>query len=252
MERYFIELGFDGFPFNGWQKQPNATTIQELLEKAMATLLRQPIEVTGAGRTDTQVHATSYTAHFDTPDQLSTEQRTDLIYRLNRILPPEIAVYNIHHVKPDIHARFSALSRSYEYHIARIKSPFLVNRAWFMDRPVDLGKMQNACNILRKHDDFECFSKSNTQVNHYRCKIFEADWEERGQLLVFKITADRFLRNMVRAIVGTMMDVGSGKLSIADFEKVLESRNRSKAGYSVPGYGLYFMGAGYEPDIFLD
>jgi tRNA pseudouridine38-40 synthase len=249
--RYFIELSFDGTHYHGWQIQPNSVSIQQTLSEAASAVLREEISFTGCGRTDTGVHAVNYTAHFDTafsPDRL---KETDLIYKLNRMIPSDIAVNSIRLVKPDAHARFSALNRSYNYLIIRRKDPFLVNRAWLMERDLDFEAMQQATRLLFSFEDFEAFSKVNTQVNHFRCKILEAEWTQEDHIWKFHIKADRFLRNMVRAIVGTLTDVGLGKIDLQQMEDIIKSKNRSNAGYSVPGCGLYFMGAEYPPEIYL-
>ena len=249
--RYFIELSFDGTHYHGWQIQPNSVSIQQTLSEAASVVLREEISFTGCGRTDTGVHAVNYTAHFDTtfsPDRLNS---TDLVYKLNRMIPSEIAVNGIRLVKPDTHARFSALSRSYNYLILRRQDPFRVNRAWLMERDLDFDAMQQATRLLYSFEDFEAFSKVNTQVNHFRCKILEAEWTKEDHIWKFHIKADRFLRNMVRAIVGTITDVGLGKIDLQQMEDIINSKNRSNAGYSVPGCGLYFMGAEYPGDIYL-
>lgn len=248
--RYFIHLCFDGTRYNGWQIQPAAATIQDTLEKALTTLLQVQTTLTGAGRTDSGVHAKHYTAHFDTQIVLSENDKHQIAYKLNRLLPHDIAVLGIQEVKPTAHARFSAISRSYEYIITRKKDPFLISKAWQLERQLDLGIMKKFCQILREFDDFESFSKVNTQVNNFRCRIMECGWREEKNLLIFTVKADRFLRNMVRAIVGTMTEGGLGKINEQQFRQIIESKNRSRAGYSVPGSGLYFMGADYPADIY--
>ncbi len=250
--RYFIDLAYDGTHYHGWQVQPNAVSVQQTVGQALTTLLKEDTGLTGTGRTDTEVHARLFTAHFDThsPPSLLLEE-LDLVYKLNRILPPDISIYQLRQVQPDAHARFSAISRTYQYIISRRKDPFLVSRAWHMERPLDFDAMQQAASLLLRFEDFEAFSRSNTQVKHYRCKIMEAYWEQNGSEWLFHIKADRFLRNMVRAIVGTLTDVGRGKITLADMEQIIKSKNRSNAGYSVPGYGLYFMGAEFPAEIFV-
>ncbi len=248
--RYFIELSFDGTAYHGWQIQPNALTVQQTLEEAFFTILRQKTGFTGAGRTDTGVHALSYMAHFDADLSGSGLAPAGLIYKVNCILPPDIAIKTIRPVQPDAHARFSALWRNYEYRITLHKDPFLVGRAWRIPHPPDLDMIRQATQILFEYSDYECFSKSNTQVNNYRCRIMEASWVEENSLIIFRIKADRFLRNMVRAIVGTLMNVGTGKINLTDLRAIIESKNRSNAGYSVPGYGLYFTGAGYPDEVY--
>ena len=249
--RYFTELSFDGTRYHGWQIQPNSLSVQQTLSEAASTVLREEISFTGCGRTDTGVHAENYTAHFDTkfsPEQL---KETDLVYKLNRMIPADVAVHNIRLVKADAHARFSALSRSYIYFICTRKDPFWVNRAWLMERDLDFDAMQKAARLLFSFNDFEAFTKVNTQVNHFRCRVMEAGWTQEDHIWKFHIKADRFLRNMVRAIVGTITNVGLGKIDLHQLEEIIKSKNRSNAGYSVPGCGLYFMGAEYPPEIYL-
>lgn len=249
--RYFMGLRFIGSGFCGWQIQKGQPSIQQTIEDALAILVKEKISLTGAGRTDTGVHALNYTAHFDcaiTPDKIGA---LNLIYRLNRILPPTIAVNGLTHVSKDAHARFSAIGRTYNYLICRQKDPFWHDRAWILERELNIEAMREAAELLLNFQDFKCFSKSNTQVKNYFCKISEVSFREDGHILIFQITSDRFLRNMVRAIVGTLADIGMGKLDKEGFVKIIESRNRSNAGYSVPGHGLYFRGAKYEESIFL-
>ncbi len=249
--RYFLELGFDGTAYHGWQIQPNAISIQQILDEAISMVLREKINLTGAGRTDAGVHAKRYTAHFNSLHSPALLHKTDLVYKLNHLLPPDIALYNLYPVREDAHARYSAISRSYEYRISRRKDPFLINKAWLQERKMDFEAIQEATAILFEYEDFECFSKSNTQVNNYRCKIVEAHWRKEEHQWIFTIRANRFLRNMVRAIVGTLADVGLGKINAEQMKQIIESKNRSNAGYSVPGCGLYFMGAEYDRSILL-
>lgn len=251
-QRYFVEITFDGTAYCGWQIQPNVASVQETLEKAFSTILRQKTDVTGAGRTDTGVHALSYTAHFDADFSRVSLSTADFAYKINSILPPDIAIKSVTPVHKDAHARFSAVWRSYEYRITLIKNPFLINRAWRISYIPDLEILQQASQILIEYNDFECFSKSNTQVNNYQCKIFKTFWKQENNMLIFHITANRFLRNMVRAIVGTLMDAGTGKIMLNDLRSIIESKNRSKAGFSVPGCGLYFAGASYPEEVFID
>jgi len=251
INRYFLHLSFDGTAYHGWQVQPNAVTVQQILNEKLTLLLGVDTMLTGSGRTDTGVHARHYTAHFDASRHLSVSQAHDLTYKLNCILPPDIAILGIQQVKNDAHARFSALSRSYEYIICTAKNPFMINRAWRQERPLNIEAMQTASKILLEYDDFECFSRSNTQVNNYLCKLTEANWRQEENLLIFHISANRFLRNMVRAIVGTIAEVGLGKIAPDAIRTIIQSRSRSKAGYSVPGCGLYFLGAVYPPDVYV-
>jgi tRNA pseudouridine38-40 synthase len=252
LHRYFIRLSYDGSPFLGWQRQAgDAPTVQQAIEDVLAMLLKQPVEVTGAGRTDTGVHARCYYAHFDSSLTPKEMLRRQLPYKLNKILPHEIAISDIIPVQEDAHARFSALSRTYQYLISTQKDPFLHQRAWLFERRLDISAMQHAANLLLNIEDFACFSKSNTQVKTTLCQVSKAKWTQQGPLLVFEISANRFLRNMVRAVVGTLVDIGLQKINLEDFQGILDSRDRRKAGYSVPGYGLYLTGIEYPPDIWL-
>lgn len=248
--RYFIYLSYLGIRFKGWQKQPNTITVQQTLEEALSLLLKEPTEITGTGRTDTEVHAKEYTAHFDYTNLLSEKEKAQLCYKLNRILPRDISVKKIKNVNSDAHARFNAIKRSYEYIICRKKDPFWIDRAWQLEIPLNFDLMQEASQILMEYSDFESFSKSNTQVKNYLCTLTESTWEKRQHFWVYKISSNRFLRNMIRAIVGTMTDIGAEKLNLDAFRKVIESKDRKNAGYSVPGYGLYFLGAEYDTALF--
>jgi tRNA pseudouridine38-40 synthase len=245
--RYFIEFSYKGTHYHGWQVQENAHTVQEQLEKALSLILRHPIETLGAGRTDTGVHAKQMFAQFDTAADFDKDQ---LHYQLNSLLPNDIAVKNVISVHPEAHARFDAISRSYEYHICREKNPFLQEFAWFVFQDLNIKLMNDAAKILFDYIDFSSFSKSRTQTFTNNCAITEAIWKEDGEKLVFHITANRFLRNMVRAIVGTLIEIGSGKLTNEDFKKIIESKNRSNAGVSVPAHGLYLTKIIYPERIF--
>ncbi|THD66424.1 tRNA pseudouridine(38-40) synthase TruA [Robertkochia marina] len=245
--RYFVEFSYHGKAYHGWQRQPNATSVQEILERAFSLLLRQPLAVTGAGRTDAGVHASMMVAHFDTDHPVDME---DLTYRLNRFLPGDIAVHRIYRVQPDAHARFDATSRSYEYHLVQEKSPFLKDLAYEYRAPLDVSKMNSAAALLMEYEDFECFSRSKTDVKTYFCKISRAEWEEVSpSKLIFHITADRFLRNMVRAVVGTLLQIGEGKLDEEGLRRIIMSKNRSEAGASVPAHGLYLTDVSYPKTI---
>jgi tRNA pseudouridine38-40 synthase len=234
--RYFIKLAYKGTNYFGWQYQPDAISVQETLNKALSTLLKTNIDILGAGRTDSGVHAKEMFAHFDYETEIDIEK---LVYKLNSFLPKDIAVFKIIKVHDEAHARFDATKRTYEYHIHTKKNAFESDDSWYYSLPLDVAKMNEACKILFEYIDFECFSKTNTDVNTFNCKIFEANWQQNEDKLVFIIAADRFLRNMVRAIVGTMINIGSGKVSLNDFRQIIESKNRSKAGFSVPAHGLY-------------
>ena len=234
--RYFIKLAYKGTNYFGWQYQPDAISVQETLNKALSTLLKTNIDILGAGRTDSGVHAKEMFAHFDYETEIDTKK---IVYKLNSFLPKDIAIFDLIKVHNDAHARFDATKRTYEYHIHTKKNAFESDDSWYYSLPLDVKKMNEACKILFEYTDFECFSKTHTDVNTFNCKIFEANWKQNEDKLVFTISADRFLRNMVRAIVGTMINIGSGKVSLNDFRKIIESKNRSKAGFSVPAHGLY-------------
>jgi len=247
--RYFLEFSYKGKEYHGWQRQPNAISVQETLENALSLLLREELSITGAGRTDTGVHARQMFAHFDTDHILD---RKGLVKRFNAFLPSDIAIQNIHPVTESAHARFDATSRTYEYWIVFEKDPFMAHFAWYSRYSLDMEKMNEAATLLLEYDDFQCFSKSNTDVKTYKCEITKALWVKEGKRAVFTITADRFLRNMVRAIVGTLLDVGRGKISKEDVKKIIESKNRSKAGVSVPAHALYLTRVVYPIQLFTE
>ena len=234
--RYFFEISYDGTNYHGWQKQPNSKTIQETIETCFSTILKQKIDIVGAGRTDAGVHARKMIAHFDYGFDLNS---TKLSYKLNSFLPSDIAISNIFEVNQDAHARFSAISRSYEYIISFKKNPLLFNRVYHLSKKLDIDQLNNASNMLFNHNDFRSFSKSKTDVKTFNCKILNAKWKLDGDLLVFSIKANRFLRNMVRAIVGTLIEVGQNSLDIESFNQIILKRDRKFAGYSVPASGLY-------------
>lgn len=234
--RYFIELAYNGTHYHGWQTQPDAISVQETLESCLSTLLRKEIKVTGAGRTDTGVHAKQLFAHFD-HDPI--EDLADLSYKLNSFLPKDIAINEIVKVDSEAHARFDAIEREYQYLITLKKDPFQLEFAYRLQQEPDLEKMNEAASILLNYQDFQCFSRSKTDVKTYHCDIRKAVWEKEGDRLIFTITADRFLRNMVRAIVGTLLDIGFDKISLEDLHKIIEQKDRSQAGASAPAHGLY-------------
>lgn len=244
--RYFIKLAYKGTKYHGWQCQPDADSVQETLNKALTMLLKTPIDIIGAGRTDTGVHAQQMYAHFDFENEIDTPQ---MVHKLNAFLPKDIVIFEILKVSDDAHARFDAIKRTYEYHIHTMKDAFENDGSYQFGQPLNLNLMNKACEILFRHTDFECFSKTNTDVRTFNCAIYEAYWKQIGTKIVFTITADRFLRNMVRAIVGTMINIGTGKINLADFEKILESKDRSKAGFSVPAHGLYLTKIEYKENI---
>ena len=243
--RYFIELSYDGTAYCGWQIQPNGESVQGTLQKALATLLRVEVTVTGAGRTDAGVHAAMMVAHVDLPDELSisTDQ---LEYRLNGILPNDIAIHRIYPVADDMHARFSARARTYYYYVHTRKSPFLRDRSWRLVKTPDFDAMNRAAAILLTYEDFTSFSKVNTDTKTNICHVSSARWVQLSDYeWRFEITADRFLRNMVRAIVGTLMEVGRGQLTLDGFRQVIEQKDRCAAGDSVPARGLFLQEVKY-------
>lgn len=248
--RYFINLSYDGAAYHGWQVQPDDVTVQQRLNEALATLLRIPVETVGAGRTDAGVNAACMVAHFDCdalpypPEQLA--------YKLNRILPPDIAIHDIRPVKDDAHARFSALARTYHYYIYTEKSPFRRRYAMRLPFAVDYEKMNRAAEILLQTEDFTSFSKLHTDTKTNICHVTAARWEETEPgLWRFTITADRFLRNMVRAVVGTLLDVGRGKITEDDLRRIINAHDRCSAGDSVMGEALFLADVRYPDDIYL-
>lgn len=243
MPRYFTELSFKGTRYHGWQVQPNALSVQEVLETTFSTFMRQKIEVTGAGRTDTGVHASFYVAHFDA-DSLPFAP-ADLVEKLNRFLPNDIALKSIREVDENLHARFSATRRTYQYFISRVKDPFTLDTSYPYLWPLDVEAMNRAAEVLLQWEDFTSFSKLHTDVKTNNCRVTEAFWKEEGTQLVFTISADRFLRNMVRAIVGTLLEVGRGKLTRDGLIAILEKKDRSEAGTSVPPQGLFLTDIQY-------
>jgi tRNA pseudouridine38-40 synthase len=241
--RYFIELAYKGTQYHGWQYQPDANSVQETVNKALTVLLKTPIDIVGAGRTDTGVHAKKMYAHFDSEIEID---RKKLVHKLNSFLPKDIVIFDVIPVADDAHARFDATKRTYEYHIHTFKDAFENEGSWLHQLPLDLDKMNEACQILFQHNDFECFSKTNSDVRTFNCVIFEAHWKQLDKQIVFTIAADRFLRNMVRAIVGTMINIGLGKINLEDFEKIIASKDRGQAGFSAPAHGLYLTQIHYE------
>jgi tRNA pseudouridine38-40 synthase len=254
MQRYFIELSYNGTAYHGWQIQPNASTVQECLDKALSVYFRQPISSLGCGRTDSGVHAAQFYAHFDlqaageeggerpkvkVPDPLKS------VTGINSLLPYQIAVKRVFEVDNEAHARFGATERAYHYHLHFHKDPFKLDRSWLYKGDLDMEAMNEAAKLLLTYTDFSCFSKSNTQTFTNNCNVMEAFFEKEDGGLKFTIRADRFLRNMVRAIVGTLIRVGKNELSIAQFKEIVESKNRSNAGQSVPACGLYLVNVIY-------
>jgi tRNA pseudouridine38-40 synthase len=242
LQRYFIELSYDGTNYHGWQVQPNAVTVQEVLDKALSTVLRRPIETVGCGRTDTGVHATEFFAHYEVESSMTIDK---VVHSLNGILPSDIAIKNIFPVDDEMHARFSATLRSYQYHIHFNKDPFKHGYSWLLRDEPDIDLMNQAAQIIMQYTDFSCFSKSNTQVKTNNCKISRAEWLRTDGGIVFHISADRFLRNMVRAVVGTLLMVGRKEVAPEGIREIINSKDRSNAGTSVPACGLYLTEVKY-------
>lgn len=248
--RYFIFLSFRGTAYHGWQLQPGNPTVQEVINMSLCTLLREDIRVTGAGRTDTGVHAEFFCAHFDSANESLAGDIT-FIQKMNGFLPDDIAVKRIARVKEDANARFDALSRTYRYTFAPVKDPFLADTAWLLYWKPDIALLNQASAILLDHTDFTSFSRLHGGNKTNFCNVTQAMWEEMPDRLVFTITADRFLRNMVRAITGTLVQVGRGKVSLNDFENIIRGRDRGLAGQSAPAHGLSLTGIQYPPDVFI-
>ncbi len=249
MQRYFIDLAYEGTRYHGWQIQPNGISVQECLMKALSTFLRREVEVTGAGRTDAGVHAVHMIAHFDSETPIDADKLTD---KLNRLLPPDISVYGIRQVHPDAHARFDAVSRTYKYCITTAKYPFDRHLKCRVFGRLDFDAMNEAARTLFEYTDFTSFSKLHTDVKTNNCRIMQAEWIQVSDTdWEFMIQADRFLRNMVRAIVGTLLEVGRGKLTVDGFRKVIEQKDRCRAGSSVPGQALFLMDVAYPESLFV-
>lgn len=249
-QRYFIELAYDGTNYHGWQIQPNADSVQGVLEEKFSTIFREKIAITGAGRTDTGVHASYYVAHFEINSRLNSIHK--LLYKLNSFLPADIVLFSITEVDAQTHARFDAQLRSYEYHVITNKNPFLRDRAHRLSSIPDYNAMNDAAKILLQHEDFTSFSKLNTDVKTNNCDVKKAEWKQRTKdHWVLEISADRFLRNMVRAIVGTSLEVGYGKINCEDFNKIILAKDRSKAGFSVPPQGLFLSEVTYPDHLFV-
>ncbi|EOZ99128.1 tRNA pseudouridine synthase A [Indibacter alkaliphilus LW1] len=247
-KRYFLELAYKGSGYHGWQIQKNANSVQEEIEKALSVLLGKNTPIVGSGRTDTGVHASQTFAHFDSDIELEKELFTK---KLNGILGKSIAIYDLIQVKNEAHARFDAVEREYLYRCIKRKNPFESESSWQIYSNPDIDLMNQAAKLLLEYDDFECFSKVKTEVNNFRCEIKEAIWEQNAHELLFHITANRFLRGMVRAIVGTLMEVGLGKITVEDFRTIIESKNRKEAKSSAPAQGLYLCRVTYPEKIFI-
>lgn len=244
--RYFMRLAYRGAPFHGWQSQPGEVTVQSTLEAALSTVTRQPVKITGAGRTDTGVNARMMTAHFDLEKPIT--DNAAVVRSVNSLVGKDIAVYEIRETAPDWHARFDAKSRTYHYYAVPEKSPFFYPLSWKAPAGLDYGAMNRAAEILLETEDFTSFSKLHTDTKTNICHVTHARWHEVEAVpgaMVFVITADRFLRNMVRAVVGTLVEVGRGKMSIEQFRRVVEARNRCAAGTSMPPQALFLWEVEY-------
>jgi len=245
--RYFVELQYNGNTYFGWQIQPNAKSVQQKLEETLSLLLKEDIKITGAGRTDTGVHASYYVAHFDAENSFDADY---LIKKWNSFLGSEIQIFSITEVQSNAHARFSAISREYHYIIFLRKPVFLKEITHPVYQLTNFGEMSRATSLLLDYDDFTSFSKLHTDVKDNICKIYQASWVKQGDMLIFSIRANRFLRNMVRAIVGSLVDVGTGKKSVDQFRQIIEGKNRADAGFSVPGNALFLTDVSYPDEIF--
>jgi tRNA pseudouridine38-40 synthase len=246
--RYFLKLSFNGKNYHGWQVQQNAHSVQAELDKALSTFLKEEITTVGCGRTDTGVHAKIFYVHLDINQAV---ENSYFIHHLNCLLPHDIAIQQLVKVPDKAHARFDAVSRTYQYYMYHVKDPFLKESAYFFPYDLDLSKMNAACKMLMEYADFSSFSKSRTQVKTNICKIEEAFWKTENNQTVFQITADRFLRNMVRAIVGTMLEIGENQLDEKQFRNIVEGKSRSEAGFSVPAHGLYLADVKYGFDLLM-
>lgn len=245
MGRYFIHLAYNGANYNGWQTQPELPTVQETLEKALSTLLRQPIAVVGCGRTDTGVHASDFYAHFDLKD---FKDPKELTFKLNSFLPPDIAIFAIFPVADNAHARFDATARTYQYHVSDRRLPFRQGQYCRIYFKPDIERMNEAAQVLMEYEDFTSFAKLHTQVKTNICHLTEARWDRVGEEWIFTIRSNRFLRNMVRSVTGTLLDVGRGKLSIEGLREIIEKKDRCAAGVSMPACGLFLTKVDYPLD----
>lgn len=247
--RYFFEITYNGRNYHGWQSQRNAIGVQAVVEKALRQLVREEVSIVGSGRTDTGVHCMQQFFHTDITKAFD---KAELQQRLNSFLPRDIAIRSIRKVKPDASARYAARERTYHYHITRRKDPLLEGLSFYFFKPINLQNLNRATALLMGKHDFECFSKVKTDVDHFHCEVKEARWTRKGDLLIFTITANRFLRGMVRAVVGTLLDVGTGKTTIEEFKTILNSKDRKKAGMNVPAEGLFLAKVKYPRQIFIN
>ena len=247
--RYFIEISYLGTNYHGWQSQPNAITIQEITENCLSKILNNPVKLVAAGRTDAGVHAKQMYAHFDSDIIINDIKSFE--HKVNSFLPEDIVVKNLILVHDNSHARFDALYREYEYHISLIKNPFEIDKAYFLKKSLNIKKMNKCCATMLQYTNFKSFSKSKTDVKTYDCKIYEAKWMLDENSLIFKIKADRFLRNMVRAIVGTLIEIGLEKITEKEFKLIIEKKDRQLAGFSVPAHALFLKNIDYDWDKIL-
>jgi tRNA pseudouridine38-40 synthase len=247
--RYLFQISYLGTKYHGWQSQNNAVGVQELVEKTLSTILREQISIVGSGRTDTGVHCAKQFFHADIE---KTFEKDKLIIQLNSYLPKDIAIHRIQKIKPNASARYDAYERTYQYHLTQIKDPLRTGLSYYCFKSLDVPTMNKAASLLVGLQDFECFSKVKTDVNHFLCDIKTAKWNQKKELLVFTITANRFLRGMVRSVVGTLLDVGSGKLSMKEFQVIIKSKDRKKAGMNVPPDGLFLTDVKYPKSIFIN
>ena len=246
--RFFFEIAYNGKNYSGWQSQLNAVGVQAVVEETLSKMFRAPLKIQGSGRTDTGVHCEQQFFHVDIDNDF---EEAGMIQKLNSFLPRDIAIQSIRKVKPDANARHSALDRTYQYRITTKKNPFLEGLAWHYFKTIDVAAMNKAAEMLLGEQDFECFSKVKTDVNHFLCEIKKAEWKGDDDRMEFTITANRFLRGMVRAVVGTLLDVGTGKISMKDFQSIIHSKDRKRAGANVPAYGLYLTKVKYPPHVFI-
>jgi tRNA pseudouridine38-40 synthase len=246
--RFLFEISYKGTAYHGWQSQANAVGIQSIVEQVLGQVLREKIEIVASGRTDTGVHCVQQFFHADIDKAFDAD---NLIIRLNSFLPRDIAIRSIRRIHAEASARYGAVARTYEYHITQVKDPLREGLAFYYFKPLNLSTLKRASSLLTGTHDFECFSKVKTDVNHFICHVIEARWNQNGDLLVFTVTANRFLRGMVRGMVGTLLEAGTGKISMDDFKAILKSKDRKKAGMNVPPEGLYLMQVKYPKSVFI-
>jgi tRNA pseudouridine38-40 synthase len=245
MSRFFLEVSYKGTHYSGFQEQENANTIQAEVEKAMTVLLREEVSLTGSSRTDAGVHAVQNFFHFDIADRGDLFIKDKFVYNMNAILPQDIAVKSIREVAADAHCRFDATSREYHYYISRYKNPFLKDRSFFFPYTLDKEKMEKAAAILLEYEDFRSFSKRNTQVRSFICRIEKSEWQWKEGYCLYNVKANRFLRGMVRALTATMLKVGRNRISLEQFREIIEAKDCTKASFAVPPEGLFLLRVNY-------